>query len=128
MPKKNRFGFSDMATDDETIGVETDANGAGLSIPAGLVDKARSNGPRNRVGSETDGRSNGFADRSGTGEARRPGRKRTEPQGRLSMTGPTRVLDAFRDHADEHGGTLWEALDDLLQAARERNESRGGDV
>lgn len=43
-------------------------------------------------------------------------RKRgTEPQDKLFLSGPARVIQAFRDHADAAGLAYWEALESLLK-------------
>jgi hypothetical protein len=48
-------------------------------------------------------------------QARRPGPKRTEPQGKLTLTGPKRVLDQLQAKCDEMGGVpYWKAIEDLL--------------
>tara|TARA_R110000868_G_scaffold137971_1_gene351699 strand:- start:58 stop:294 length:237 start_codon:yes stop_codon:yes gene_type:complete len=46
---------------------------------------------------------------------RKPGPRRTEPQDKLMVTGPKRVLDRIREKADDMGGVpYWKALEALL--------------
>lgn len=63
----------------------------------------------------------GFVDRD-PGTRRKPGPKRTEPQDKVSIPGPTRVIDAFRAFCTAHDVTLWQGLEMLL----EEQESQKG--
>ena len=47
-------------------------------------------------------------------QRRKPGPKRREEQDRITIHGPKRVIDAFRQLARDEDVTLWEALE-LLQ-------------
>ncbi|MGN7964103.1 hypothetical protein [Brucella sp. 22210] len=48
---------------------------------------------------------------------RRPGPKRTEPQGKITVTGPQRVLDQLQAKSDSMGGIpYWQVIDALLRA------------
>lgn len=47
---------------------------------------------------------------------RKPGPKRREPQDKLSIPGPKRVIDAFRGYCAEEDLTLWQGLERLLEA------------
>jgi hypothetical protein len=51
----------------------------------------------------------------------RPGPKRTEPQDKVSIPGPKRVVDDFRNYCRAHNLTLWQGLEYLL----EREKGRG---
>ena len=49
--------------------------------------------------------------------ARRPGRQRTEPQAKLLVTGPERVIDAFRAYCErEDIASYWQAIERLLES------------
>ena len=54
-----------------------------------------------------------FVDREPSGR-RTPGPKRTEPQAKISIPGPKRVIDSFRMFCQEHDVTLWRGLELLL--------------
>lgn len=63
------------------------------------------------------GQGQGFVARQMQAEAprRKPGPRRTEPQDKLMLTGPKRVLDRLREKADAMGGVpYWQALEALL--------------
>lgn len=63
------------------------------------------------------GQGQGFVSRQVQTEAsrRKPGPRRTEPQDKLMLTGPKRVLDRLREKADAMGGVpYWQALEALL--------------
>ena len=62
----------------------------------------------------------GFVDRDPPAR-RKPGPKRTEPQEKVSIPGPKRVIDKYRDFCIEQDVTLWRGLEILLS----ENESRG---
>lgn len=47
---------------------------------------------------------------------RKPGPKRREPQDKLSIPGPKRVIDAFRTYCAEQDLTLWQGLERLLDS------------
>lgn len=46
---------------------------------------------------------------------RKPGPKRTEPQDKVSIPGPKRVIDAFRVYCNDENLTLWQGLERLLE-------------
>jgi hypothetical protein len=46
------------------------------------------------------------------------GPKRREPRTVLTMNGPERVLNGFRQYVDEQEIPQWEALEKLMQAAK----------
>lgn len=55
----------------------------------------------------------GYVDRSPE-KRRKPGPKQREPQDRVTITGPQRIVDEFRDYCDERGRSYWEGLEALL--------------
>ncbi|MCV6574508.1 MAG: hypothetical protein OIF58_02135 [Cohaesibacter sp.] len=60
------------------------------------------------------GKKLGFVSRE-TRSRRRPGPKRTEPQGKLTLTGPQRVIERLQAYADDLGGVpYWQAIEKLL--------------
>ena len=60
-----------------------------------------------------EGAKRGFIDRSPS-NIRRPGPKRREDQAKLTMAGPKRVMDEFREYCDRENLTLWEGLETLM--------------
>ena len=59
---------------------------------------------------------NGAEPASVTGR-RRPGRPRREPQTRVSLAGPVRVIERFQDYCLKNGDvTYWQGLEQLLDA------------
>ncbi|MBI6631004.1 hypothetical protein [Pontibaca salina] len=52
----------------------------------------------------------------------KPGPKRREPQGKVSIPGPKRVVDRFRDFCRTRDLTLWQGLELLLDAQRGRED------
>lgn len=50
----------------------------------------------------------------------KPGPKRKEPQDKVSIPGPKRVVDDFRAYCRSHNLTLWQGLEQLLQAEKGR--------
>lgn len=52
----------------------------------------------------------------------KPGPKRREPQDKVSIPGPKRIVDEFRAYCRHHNLTLWEGLERLLAIEK----SRGG--
>lgn len=55
----------------------------------------------------------GFVDREPMAR-RKPGPKRKEPQDKVSIPGPKRVIDAYRAFCTEENLTLWQGLERLL--------------
>ena len=47
-------------------------------------------------------------------QRRKPGPRRTEAQDKVSIPGPTRVIDAFRGFCTAGNLTLWQGLEQLL--------------
>lgn len=64
------------------------------------------------------GRELGFAPREPE-PRRKPGPKRREPQVKMSIAGPKRVLDPFRAYCDARELTQWEGIERLMRAAGE---------
>ncbi len=50
----------------------------------------------------------------------KPGPKRKEPQDKVSIPGPKRVVDDFRTFCSERNITLWEGLEMLLATEKDR--------
>lgn len=63
------------------------------------------------------GKSLGFINREGSARLK-PGPKRKEPQDKVSIPGPKRVVDDFRTFCREHDLTLWQGLELLLSENR----------
>ena len=61
----------------------------------------------------------GFVDRDPS-VRRKPGPKRTEPQDKISIPGPKRVIDRYRDFCSEQDVTLWRGLEILLSEQQSR--------
>lgn len=51
---------------------------------------------------------------------RKPGPKRTEPQDKVSIPGPKRIIDRYRAYCTNHNLTLWQGLEALLDEAERR--------
>lgn len=66
------------------------------------------------------GKSMGFVSREDSTRLK-PGPKRKEPQDKVSIPGPKRVVDDFRAFCRDHDLTLWQGLELLL------SEKRNGD-
>ena len=52
----------------------------------------------------------------------KPGPKRTEPQDKVSIPGPKRVVDDFRSFCRSRDLTLWQGLEYLLEAEKGRGD------
>lgn len=52
----------------------------------------------------------------------KPGPKPKEPQGKVSIPGPKRVVDEFRSFCRANDMTLWQGLEYLLEAGRGRGD------
>ena len=63
------------------------------------------------------GKSLGFVSREGSTRLK-PGPKRKEPQDKVSIPGPKRVVDEFRAFCRERDLTLWQGLELLLSKKR----------
>ena len=67
------------------------------------------------------GRDLGFVNRE-PGARRKPGPKRTEPQDKVSIPGPKRIIDAFRAFCTARDVTFWEGLEMLLEEQNARKK------
>ena len=65
----------------------------------------------------------GFVDREAP-VRRKPGPKRTEPQDKVSIPGPKRVIDQYRDFCIKQDVTLWRGLEILLSKQQGRTAGR----
>ena len=64
------------------------------------------------------GQALGFVSREKTA-GRKPGPKRTEPQGKLTLTGPKRVLERLQARCDVMGNVpYWKAIEHLLDETK----------
>ena len=74
--------------------------------------------PETLARAKAEAKNQGFEDRSpqpeGARKAHKPGRKSTEPQDMLTIRGPERVLDRFRDYCQSHP-SYWQAIEELLE-------------
>lgn len=61
----------------------------------------------------------GFVSREPTARLK-PGPKRTEAQDKVSIPGPKRVIDEFRSYCRSENLTLWQGLEQLLDAQKGR--------
>lgn len=98
--------------------------GGGIELPQ-TTAPAR---PRPKVSAENVGKAVqagselGFVSREPSNRLK-PGPKRTEPQDKVSIPGPKRVVDDFRAFCRMRNMTLWQGLEYLLH----REQGRGGD-
>ncbi len=66
------------------------------------------------------GRELGFVSRQATSK-RKPGPKRTEPQGKVTLTGPQRIIDRLQARCDALGGVpYWQAIEAMLDNTEEQ--------
>lgn len=89
--------------------------GGGLDLPAPTPPRTRA--PVDKVALQeavTAGEQLGFVSREPLAK-RKPGPKRTEAQDKVSIPGPKRVIDAFRQYCAEENVTLWQGLEALLE-------------
>lgn len=89
--------------------------GGGIELPKVEISKPRTIPDQGEVRQAVEaGTALGFVSRESTTK-RKPGPKRTEPQDKVSIPGPKRVVDQFRAFCTDQNVTLWEGLDMLLQ-------------
>ncbi|MCV6547751.1 MAG: hypothetical protein OIF56_10795 [Cohaesibacter sp.] len=83
-----------------------------ITLPAPKKEKPDS---RQAVSKALDaGKKLGFVSRQ-TQTRRKPGPRRTEAQGKLTLTGPQRVIERLQAYADSLGGVpYWQAVEKLL--------------
>lgn len=97
--------------------------GGGVKLPDPVPSKPREAvDPRSLEQALAAGEELGFVSREAPASRRKPGPKRTEPQDKVSIPGPKRVIDAFRRYCTEENVTLWQGLEQLL----EKQRGRGG--
>jgi hypothetical protein len=95
--------------------------GGGIELPKTTAPAK----PRPKIESETvekavqAGTELGFGSREPSNRLR-PGPKRTEPQDKVSIPGPKRVVDDFRNYCRTHNLTLWQGLEYLLEQEKGR--------
>ncbi|WP_146592263.1 hypothetical protein [Puniceibacterium confluentis] len=96
--------------------------GQGIELPE-TTAPAR---PRPKIGAESvkmavqAGSELGFINREPATRLK-PGPKRTEPQDKVSIPGPKRVVDDFRNFCRSRNLTLWQGLAYLLDAEKGRD-------
>ena len=95
--------------------------GGGIELPKTTAPAK----PRPKIEAETvekavqAGTELGFVSREPSNRLR-PGPKRTEPQDKVSIPGPKRVVDDFRNYCRTHNLTLWQGLEYLLEQEKGR--------
>ena len=90
--------------------------GGGLDLPAAATPKPRALPEKAALDEAVAaGTALGFVSREPVAR-RKPGPKRTEPQDKISIPGPKRVIDAYRAYCTAHDITLWQGLERLLKA------------
>lgn len=89
--------------------------GGGIELPKEDTPKPRVVPDQNAIKEAVEaGTALGFVSREPAAK-RKPGPKRSEPQDKVSIPGPKRVIDEFRGFCTERNVTLWEGLDMLLK-------------
>lgn len=93
--------------------------GGGLDLPPpSRSSRARANVEPDSLEKAVEaGKSLGFVCREGSTRLK-PGPKRKEPQDKVSIPGPKRVVDEFRAFCQEGNLTLWQGLELLLLEKR----------
>lgn len=95
--------------------------GGGVKLPEPAAPKTRKTvDPGALEQALAAGEELGFISREASAPKRKPGPKRTEPQDKVSIPGPKRVVDAFRNYCTEENVTLWQGLEQLLEMQRGR--------
>lgn len=89
--------------------------GGGIELPKADTPKPRAVPDHNAIKEAVEaGTALGFVSREPSAK-RKPGPKRSEPQDKVSIPGPKRVIDEFRAYCASRDITLWEGLDMLLK-------------
>ena len=90
--------------------------GGGLNLPPQKVENAEADRPdiENVKRAVGEGEKLGYVRREGS-KRLKPGPKRTEVQGKVSIPGPKRVIDDFRGYCSSNNLTLWQGLERLLE-------------
>lgn len=90
-----------------------DEEGA-IALPQTPTKKKRLPEPNLKKKIEKSGENLGFVSRAVT-KRRRPGPRRKEPQDKLTLAGPKRVLDLLRQRSEEmDGAPYWVVLEEYL--------------
>jgi hypothetical protein len=97
--------------------------GGGIELPeTSTPDKPRPKAAAENVAKAVKaGADQGFVSREPAARLK-PGPKRTEPQGKVSIPGPARVIDDFRAFCSGRNLTLWQGLEYLLEVERDREK------
>jgi hypothetical protein len=87
-----------------------------IELPKPKIKKAKSVvAPDIKKKIEKTGENLGFVSRTAS-KRRKPGPRRKEPQDKITLTGPKRVLDLLRQRSEEEGGVpYWQVLEDYLE-------------
>ncbi|MBU0781965.1 MAG: hypothetical protein KKC72_18220 [Alphaproteobacteria bacterium] len=94
--------------------------GGGLSLPPAASKPERKPVDRGSLSNAVHaGEELGFVSREPAAR-RKPGPKRKEPQDKVSIPGPKRVVDRYRAFCTAHDLTLWQGLEQLLDQVDER--------
>lgn len=92
--------------------------GGGIDLPKGPTPAKRAPVDPNALTEAVQaGNDLGFVDREPVAR-RKPGPKRKEPQDKVSIPGPKRVIDEYRAFCSAQGVTLWQGLELLLSAEK----------
>jgi hypothetical protein len=95
--------------------------GGGIDLPKSTSSPQRKPVDRSSISEAVQaGQQLGFVSREPSAR-RKPGPKRKEPQDKVSIPGPKRIIDRYRDFCTVQDLTLWQGLELLL----DREESRG---
>lgn len=96
--------------------------GGGIELPKTETKKTRREVEPAAVEQAVEaGQSLGFVAREPANRLK-PGPKRKEPQDKVSVPGPKRVIDDFRSFCRERNITLWQGLELLLDAEKRRGD------
>lgn len=88
-------------------------SGIDLPRPSGSPEARPKTEPDSVERAVEAGKSLGFVNREGVTRLK-PGPKRKEPQGKVSIPGPKRIIYEFRAFCQERNLTLWQGLELLL--------------
>lgn len=86
----------------------------GLRLPTQKPATATTPAPSKEALEKT-GKALGFVSRQTKPSRRKPGPKRLEPQGKITVTGPQRVIDALQARSEAMGDApYWQVIEELL--------------
>lgn len=77
--------------------------------------------PKNLKKAVAQGDKLGFSDRSPKRKTLKPGPRRTEKQGRVTIHGPARIMEEFKNIAISENLSQWEVLELLLNNYSQKN-------